>query len=284
MQNMKALLAVFAVLFLPIGQETKPDLSSPEATMKSFLAALGEANLVLAAKHLHAVEPSPRLGTLSTLMKGSIPRIALENIATTPSGENRVTLSAKVLSFMPSTKQVDEQSSKIDLIKVGDEWKIAVPQDANLESPDALTTMVCFVAYPDATLGKAKRAAQKAQCISNLKHIAMAAMMSAEEYDGKLKVTAANLQTKLAPYVKDQQIWRCPLDSFGTQSYSINGNIAGKNLLIDKPQETVMFYEGKNGALNYHHDGAALVAFLDGHVEAIKKEDAKKLIWIPKSL
>src|SRR5688572_1289836 len=100
---MKALLAVLAIFMLPLNQEVRPDLSSPEATMKSFFAAFGKTDFLLAAKHLYNVEPNPRLAELAMQMKGAMPQVVLENVTTVPSGENRVTLSAKVIATMPGT-------------------------------------------------------------------------------------------------------------------------------------------------------------------------------------
>jgi prepilin-type processing-associated H-X9-DG protein len=40
-----------------------------------------------------------------------------------------------------------------------------------------------------------------------------------------------------------------------------------------------MLYEGKDGKLNFKHDGKAAVAFADGHAKLVTEEEAKTLIW-----
>ena len=48
-----------------------------------------------------------------------------------------------------------------------------------------------------------------------------------------------------------------------------------------EPAETVMIYEGKNGKLDFRHNGRATVGFADGHVKLTDAEGAKKLRWKP---
>jgi len=42
-----------------------------------------------------------------------------------------------------------------------------------------------------------------------------------------------------------------------------------------------MFYDGKDGKLDFPHDGKATVSFTDGHVTMVDAEGAKKLLWLP---
>lgn len=281
---MKALVAVAALLLLQVNQEVKPDLSSPEATLKSFLAAFSKGDFVLAAKHLHEVEPSPRLALLAMETKTGLPTFEVLSASSAPAGDSRVTLTARIVASMAGSARKEEQESKIALVKVGEEWKIVVPPNAGIASADFLTSIAGFIGNPDAIFASAKAAAKRAACLSNLKQIALAAHMFMADHDDKLKLTGANLKTKLTPYLKNNMLWTCPLHESGANSYSINGNIAGRSILtVDRPAETVMFYEGKNGALDFRHAGSAIVAFVDGHVRAIKKEDAKKLIWTAKA-
>ena len=42
-----------------------------------------------------------------------------------------------------------------------------------------------------------------------------------------------------------------------------------------------MIYEGKNGKLDFRHEGKATVGFADGHAKLIDAQGAKKLRWKP---
>jgi len=46
---------------------------------------------------------------------------------------------------------------------------------------------------------------------------------------------------------------------------------------ISDPANTVLVYEGKDGKLNFHHNGRAAVAFADGRARLIGGAEAKNL-------
>jgi prepilin-type processing-associated H-X9-DG protein len=84
------------------------------------------------------------------------------------------------------------------------------------------------------------------------------------------------------PYIKNESIFKCPSDASGAVSYSFNANLAGVKLAkVSAPAETVMIYEGKNGKLDFRHEGKAAVGFADGHAKLVNAEGAKKLHWRP---
>ncbi|HEY0076457.1 MAG TPA: H-X9-DG-CTERM domain-containing protein [Abditibacteriaceae bacterium] len=67
------------------------------------------------------------------------------------------------------------------------------------------------------------------------------------------------------------------------ESYAFNINLEGlKAADIPNLMNTVLIYEGKDGKLEFHHDGKANIAFADGHVESVGPDDVPKLIWNPK--
>lgn len=67
------------------------------------------------------------------------------------------------------------------------------------------------------------------------------------------------------------------------EPYALNENLVGlKQEQIAKPAETVLFYDGADGKLDFRHDGKANVVFVDGHVESLGPDDVTKLIWNPK--
>jgi prepilin-type processing-associated H-X9-DG protein len=78
-----------------------------------------------------------------------------------------------------------------------------------------------------------------------------------------------------------EALHHCPADKSGrSSSYSFNENLEGIPLQrIKRPAETVLIYEGKNGQLDFRHDGRATIGFADGHVKPIKREHTKFLIW-----
>ena len=84
------------------------------------------------------------------------------------------------------------------------------------------------------------------------------------------------------PYIKNKDVFTCPLDVKGTISYTLNANIQGVFLgKINAPAQTVLLYKGKNGQFDFRHEGMATVANVDGHVKMVGPEAAKALYWYP---
>lgn len=139
-------------------------------------------------------------------------------------------------------------------------------------------------AKPDSSSPEAIARSRERQvaCISNVKLVALAALMLNQDRKEKFALKAASYKKSLMPYTKNKQIFHCPEDKSGAVSYSFNRNLEGISLYkIDKPAETVMIYEGKNQKLAFRHNGGANVGFVDGHVKWIPKEKAKTLRWKP---
>src|SRR5207244_2572565 len=119
-------------------------------------------------------------------------------------------------------------------------------------------------------------------CISNVKQICAGAMMLMVDNDETFKLKAETYKQSLMPYIRNEAVFKCPADRGSGASYSFNANLAGLNLAkVVAPAETVLIYEGKNGKLNFRHEGKAVVGFADGSAKLIDAENAKKLRWKP---
>lgn len=67
------------------------------------------------------------------------------------------------------------------------------------------------------------------------------------------------------------------------EGYAFNATLEGILLKdIKQPSRTVLIYEGKDGKLDFRHEGMACVSFVDGHVQAVGPDEVKDLIWNPK--
>ena len=119
-------------------------------------------------------------------------------------------------------------------------------------------------------------------CVSNLKQVGIGMIMYAQDYHDSFALKAATYKSQIMPYVKNELVFHCPSDKSGGVSYSFNTNLQGVSQSnIKNPSQTVLVYEGKNGQLDYHHEGMAAVGFADGHVALITPEKAKNLRWKP---
>ncbi len=125
-----------------------------------------------------------------------------------------------------------------------------------------------------ATFAAARAANAKLGCISNVRQLAMAVLTYAEDFDETLP--AEDWAKTVAPYVRNDAIFRCPGDG-ELPSYAMNPALFGKKLSdIREPSETVMLFESDNGKdIAYRHGGVAVVAYADGHAAYVMAEQAR---------
>jgi prepilin-type N-terminal cleavage/methylation domain-containing protein/prepilin-type processing-associated H-X9-DG protein len=135
----------------------------------------------------------------------------------------------------------------------------------------AIIAILAAILFP--VFAKAKEKAKQASCTSNLKQLALAAIMSASDYDDRHQLAAdafcgtaytgcwyirfRDHDDSLYPYVKNKQIITCPSapgDAWNYTSYGWNkwispdfwGNPGMTCSQILEPAKTLMFAEGDN--------------------------------------
>jgi hypothetical protein len=209
------------------------------------------------------------------MLSERIPTISIENLQAKVSGMSaRVTMTQR----LPGIKQSPTNES-ILLTKSGGSW-LLVPEKDNTGMLNLVLTLCA--GDPEAVFAKAKAAALSTQCTSNLKKLCLGIIMYAMDSDDILKLTAANWQTKIAPYVKNNDLLKCSVTRKAGTAYSFNSALSGiDSTRIAEPSKTVMLYEGKGGKLAFHPDGKAAVGFADGRVLRLTAAEAKKLRWKP---
>jgi len=173
----------------------------------------------------------------------------------------------------------------------------------------AIIAILAAILFP--VFARAREKARQASCMSNLKQLALAILMYAEDYDEMLPSNAIFPPTGpirwpalVMPYVKNAQIFTCPSDKTikigGTplgnsesSGYGLGCHICFYELAkIYKPSETVLLADtysymvraaGQSWGLEpvggrrvlYRHNGMANFAFCDGHVKAMNRNSAE---------
>lgn len=268
---------------------TQLDLSSPEKSVRAFVAALNFNRFEEAALCVDGASPNADFKPLREMVgegKNKIvldkPVISMSVFSSSINGDHAV-LKAKV--SVKSGKNQQSQTGNIALVRRGARW-LLVPADLKTPSPAVsyLSGFAAMVRSPQIIAGvmsHARDSARRSSCSSNLKQVALAALMLIQDNDEKIAMTPQNFKAKLFPYSKTMQIFRCPSVASG-ESYSFNGNLANRSLSqIANPSQVVLFYEGKNGQLDFRHLGTSNVAFVDGHVKSMTRAEAKTLRWKP---
>lgn len=122
----------------------------------------------------------------------------------------------------------------------------------------AIIAILAAILFP--VFARAREKARQSSCSSNLKQIATATLMYAQDYDERMpigwsvwmsnpnpcSVGAGTYRRLVEPYVKNWQLFTCPsaADSVGCQVYGINPNMWTRKLGdVQAPASVCMFCE-----------------------------------------
>jgi prepilin-type processing-associated H-X9-DG protein len=259
------------------------DRSTPEATVRSFLAAFEHADVKQALACVKGGQLSgASLKDLTESIKKEPVTFTLSDVKTILSGTS-ATVTAKVSAKAQREEKAQTFDTELNLASSNGSWQI-VPNRARAgdENRDLVNALAYALANEKEVLVRARDAARAVSCESNVKQLCVGALLFLQDYDEVFKFKAEAFKKSIMPYVKNEALFTCPADNDRADSYSFNKNLVGiASSRIRKPAETVMIYEGKAGKLNFRHDGKATVGFADGHVKQFDGTGAKALRWMP---
>jgi prepilin-type processing-associated H-X9-DG protein len=254
---------------------------TPGDTVTKFFAAMNRKDFAAVSSLIQGSKATPEFLKMLAQEKSDWPTFTVSDLAQLASG-NSAKVTYKLTMSAHGQQHVLTESASLTMPGSGAIWMV-VPPSAEPTTEAVLPQIAYMFAHPQKVVINANVAAKRTVCLSNVKQIVLACIMYSLDFDDKFKFRAADYRNAIKPYIKNESLFTCPLDPKGTTSYSFNANLAGVNSeKIAKPAETVLIYEGKNGKLNFRHDGKATVGFADGHAKLISKEDAKRLRWTAK--
>jgi prepilin-type processing-associated H-X9-DG protein len=138
-------------------------------------------------------------------------------------------------------------------------------------------------------LARAKSKAQTINCVNNMKQLALAVRMYANDHNNQLP-PAATWCDAVQIYVGNPKVFRCPADPDRRSAYAFNAKLDGKKDNEIDPQ-TVLIFESQAGwngaggaerlALRHHSSGIVNVAFADGAVRSLTRSQLSTLRWDP---
>jgi prepilin-type processing-associated H-X9-DG protein len=257
------------------------DRSTPEATVRTFLAAFERGDLRQAATCVKGVRMTPaQLDFFSQEVKKDPVSFALTNATTTLNGAS-ATVAGKVAVKNPRQSGSESFATQTSLESSGGTWMIlANPAKAQADKGTDVVNGLAYMLTEPKVMTMAKSSAEAVACLSNVKQLCTGVLMLNEDNGEVLKLSPATFKKSVMPYVKNASLFSCPVG--GAASYSFNANLAGvRQTNIRSVAETVMIYEGKNGKLDFRHDGKAAVGFADGHAKLVNATGAQKLRWKP---
>jgi hypothetical protein len=250
----------------------------PEDTVKLVAGYWNAKDFKSMIQYVDGATTTEAADEITKAAPGGWPMLEVSNLTSKVDGGNAVVTSHVSISIQGQPPQAIDDST--NLVLRGDTWKI-VPATGPGNKPAVFGAISAILVMPKGAMLQARRAAEVTTALSNLKQIALAAMMLSTDNKDKLAIDPSAVHKALSPYLKNEQIWVDPITKSKTM-YSFNANLA--NVLVTnvkKPAETVMFYVGRKGQFEYPFKGRTIVAYVDGHVKVLTAEDAKHVIWKP---
>ena len=154
----------------------------------------------------------------------------------------------------------------------------------------ALIVMLGIVVYP--MLSRPRETDHPPDCDSNLGHVALAALIYAQDHGDQLMPAQRWVDALGREYLCAYSRLKCPHeDSAARSSYGMNEALGGAKLSdIEDPHSVVLFYETAHPGGNPHggagdavmpprHGDCRYYAFADGYVQAVCAGPYRELRW-----
>lgn len=278
-------------------REPQVDLSSPEKTIRTFLDTLNKASSphrpltvkspgheeraasCVFGSHLNALTAEQKHGVGGANFNGSISnlRVALQGDEATATF---VTTRRWTNSKKESGKIVDKEH--LQLRRRTEGWKILPTGVTDSPLKREQLTPLLREATRLSHLEAASQVLHLQQCGHSLKGLCLGTDVFLQKHQGKFAMNGRTFMPALLPYTASKNEFYCPADKSGKVTYSFNThltNVARRSIV--EPEKLVMIYEGKNGQLDFRHNGHALVGFTACNVRLVNREEAKSLRWTP---
>jgi prepilin-type processing-associated H-X9-DG protein len=273
-----AVVGVALLLALPLAAQAPPfDPTKPDEVAKAYLDACEKWDAEAALRCLNPETDARDLrAVVEEAPKGSLPEQLLTEMLLYPLWRH--------VKFVPGELTVEGDTARLPVVVT-----VTLPQTLILRKDadgkwvvDLRQSITSSTGLPEPEM---LRAVGATDCLSNLKQLAVAALMWAQDHDEVLP-PAANWGPELLPYLKNDQVFRCPEAPELACGYAYNLEVAGRKLAdIAQPAEAVLFYESTIGRLDAadkgesqpqpgRHQGANNLAYVDGHAKWLGPAEA----------
>ncbi|RYG37452.1 hypothetical protein EON81_06675 [bacterium] len=256
---------------------------TPEAALKEFVAAFNRGDVAAASQFVDGADPKADRTELAKMLRSG-DRVAITLGTIRRDGDRLivdVTLGSAVKGGTAVPEPIKISGDTINIVKRDAGW-LLVP-GPKINDPKSILSSMTAVLKDNKAMLVAKTAAKQTVALSNMKQIALATMMLAGDNKDVLALSQKNAETKIAPYTRNLDVFKDP----GTgrdDVYVFNALLANADLTrIESPAETVLWSLGSKGALlfPYGDKDKTVIAYADGHVKVLDREQAAKLRWKP---
>ena len=248
----------------------------PEDTIKTLAELWNAKNLAGMVPYYKGATPGGNFEQFTKAAGTNWPTLTVSDVAVVVTG-NKGAMKCHVSIAIPGQKaQAIDDSADMELN--GDVWQVVPIPASNV--PKVFAAIGLFVSQPK-MVETGRQAAKRTAALSNLKQIALAAIILSNDNDDKFKIDPSAVHKSLAPYLKNDKIWIDPVTN-RSDIYSFNPKL--KDIALTKiaaPAETILFYVGRKGEFEYPYKGRTMIAYADGHVKVVTAADAKLARWKP---
>lgn len=268
------LLLTFLSLTPVLAQAPALDQTQPDPVARAYLDALAKWDPEAAARCL---DPATEGRGLARFLQHEMPpEASLDQMLT----EMLLLPVSKRVQYAPGEMVMDGDTARLTVVAT-----VTVPQTLVLRKGADGKWIVDLEASAMASTGlgapvmlEGLARSEQTECLSNLKQLALAVLMWAQDHDEVLP-PAKDWGKELYPYLKNEELFRCPAAADLQGGYAYNADIAGRKLAeIADPAATVLFYESTLGQLDAadrgesqprpgRHNGGNARAYVDGHVK-----------------
>ncbi|MEI6500309.1 MAG: hypothetical protein WCP21_04695 [Armatimonadota bacterium] len=262
-----------------LAQAPAPDLKDPAAVGRAYLQACERWDLDAGAKLLLRPADAVR---------------AREQLADEPVGYFEQAF--KEMLCLPLLAGV--RYAPAEAAVNGDECRIPVvvtytmPQTLVLRKQpdgtwkvDAHETILSTTGAEESLFARSGEREQQADCLSNLKQLGLGLLCYAQDHDENLP-PADKWCDEIMPYLKNEQVLKCPAAPDLACGYAFNAALSGVNLgKIERPAEMIILFDSELGPRNGsaplaaarpprpgRHNEGNNAAYVDGHVLWLKAQ------------
>jgi len=148
-----------------------------------------------------------------------------------------------------------------------------------------LVTVAVLAAILFPVFARSREKARQASCLSNVKQLALGAMMYTTDYD-EILPPHDNWPDHLDPYMKNPLIYRCPAEPELRIGYEYAPSLGRRTLdSVQYPARTLLMWDARgegaplsNAQPAYRHNRGLNANYVDGHAKWVGREQFEELL------
>jgi hypothetical protein len=238
---------------------------TPEATITAFVAAFNAGDTAGMARQVAGkTRPTTRMGVGGSKLEVKIAKSTIS--------DDDAYLEVDTAFTGTSTPPNAKGHSVVHLRRENGDWRIVPESFMSVPSLGVLATIVT----DSPSLNLARRAAESTQSLSNVKQLAIATIMYANDHNERLPA-ASRFKVSIMPYLRNSEVFTAPGATKGTVGYFFEPRLSGWRFsAIPNLSATAMILQGTPKKTAFPYRGRTPLGYADGHVKMVPPADVLK--------